>query len=849
MENPDESVVLELFNSEGENINMRILEMGKKQREASSIKAVRQMTVHPTLNSDPAQSQTLSNPSRSSPGIHDQSSALRTPVQVSPDQKLPQMRASPNQDSTRSQVSSYQAYTWNPPWPEEAPARTPAVSNRPASTRVQIHANQPVVNQKVPQSNPRTNQSLSNNPNPHFVRAEPNYGENQNQAFAPNQAGLSQNRASSNQTFPQNRGQLQSQATPNQTLPQNHARPSQNQASSYQVFAQNQGPPQNQASPSQTFPQNRASPNQIFPQNQGPPPNQASPTQAFPQNRASRNHNQGPPQNQALSDQAPVRSQASPQNQALPKQTLTPPQSHIQRNQAPLQNRVSLNQPFQPKLPSAPDQISASHDLSREPYEHASIQARPNQGFLQSQPNRAPDPKQMSSHAQVPSQNQAVGSNQLPYQRQPSPQAFSQPLNHQTIGQSPPQSNQVIHQDPAWTNQATPRNQVATHIQATLQNSAQCQTLSSKGPQIDDCNRPSQTTSQSSVNQRRAGLRPADKLVYSQNTDLTFAGVSTTSPDMTSPTNNAKRFEPNNPSQGVYKPLPQSATSQGMMSRQPTSRHSATTQAAVASQDVTSQIVTSRQSATPQTSVTSQSISLQGNTPSQGFVASMSQPQNPTSQRSTSAVLTSQDTTSLGATSHDSTSRISCSQSAGTRPIQTAKTRSVSTSSLNSLHSDKGTDKTERNETKQNLNQTRLAKDTCNFDEQGNNHTDVKKQSQMFTNLQSKPPPGMLRSETADRSSKFGPSFPRNSENLGPAETDKEAEMIVSEESLTVLNSDRSTHDLPGYSGKTTRFEKNLRSVKAKIFNQEKVLSCKPEEQREVLQLYKSREKHDLVYK
>ena len=801
---------------------MRILEMGKKQREASNIKAARQMAVQPTVNSDPTQSQTLSNLSRSSPGIYDQSSALQTPVQVSPDQKLPQMRASPNQDSTRSQVSSYQAYTRNPPWPEEAPARTPAVSDRPASTQVQIQANQPVLNQRVPQSSPRTNQSLSNNPNPHFARAEPNYGENQNQAFAPNQAGPSQNRASSNQTFPQSRGQLQSRATSNQTLPQNRTKPSQNQASSYQVFAQNQGPPQNQASPSQTFPQNRASPNQIF-----------------PQNRASPNHNQGPPQNQALSDQA------SAQNQALPKQTLTPPQSHIQRNQAPLQNRVLSNQPFQPKLPSAPDQISANHDLSREPYDHASIQARPNQGLLQSQPNRAPDPKQMSPRVQVSRQNQAVGPNQLPYQRKPSPQAFSQPSNHQTIGQNPPQSNHVIDQNQAWPNQATPRNQVATHIQATLQNSAQCQTFSSKGPQSDDCNKPSQTTSQSSVNQRRPGLRPADKLVYSQNTDFNFAGVSTTSPDMTSPTNNAKGLVTNNPSQGVYKPLPQSATSQGMMSRQPTSRHSATMHAPATSQGVTSQIVTSRQSATPQTSVTPQNISLQGNTSSQGFVASMSQPQNPTSQRSTSALLTSQDPTS----------RISCSQSTGTRPIQTTKTRSVSTSSsssLNSLHSDKSTDKTElRTETKQNLNQTQLAKVTGNFDEPGNNHTDVKKQSQMFTNLQSKSPPGMLRSETADKSSKFGPSFPRNSENLGPAETDKEAEMIVSEESLTVLNSDMSTHDLLGYSGKTTRFEKNknMRSLKAKIFSQEKVLSCKPEEQREALQLFNSREKNDLVYK
>lgn len=455
-------------------------------------------------------------------------------------------------------------------------------------------------------------------------------------------------------------------------------------------------------------------------------------------------------------------------------------------------------------------------------------------------------------------QNQAVGPNQLPYQRQPSPQAFSERSNHQTIGQSPPQSNQVIHQNPAWTNQATPRNQVATHIQATLQNSAQCQALSSKGPQSDDSYRPSQTTSQSSVNQRRTGLRPANKLVYSQNTDLTFAAVSTTSPDMTSLTNNAKGIVPNNPSQGVYKPLPQSTTSQGMTSRQPTSRHSATAQAPVTSQGVTSQIVTSRQSATP-TSVTSQNISSQGNTSSQGFVASMSQPLNPTSQRSTSAVLTSQDTTSRGVTSQRTTSlpaasEMSCSQSAGTRPMQTTKTRSVSTSSsssLNSLHSDKSTDKTERSDTKQNLNQTRLAKDTGNFDEQDNNHTDVKKQSQMFNNLQSKSPPGMLRSETADRSSKFGPTFPRNSENLGPAETDKEAEMIVSEESLTVLNAEMSAHDLPGYSEKTTRFEKNknLRGLKVKIFNQEKVLSCKPEEQREVLQLYKSREKLDLVYK
>ena len=828
---------------------MKLLEMAKTHQEESNIKATREMNVQnltqPMFSSNPTRNHPVSNanlPTSSLSGIYGQSSTVQTPVQVPPD---PRMQASPNQDSTRSQVSSYQAYTQNSARLDQVPARTQTVSNSPASAQMQVQPNemfsqnQANLNQTVAQKNSTPFQSFANNPNPNFAPVRSNYGQdpilpqNQtsfNQPLRPSQRPP-HNRASPIDAFSPNQGPFQNQATPNQTLPQNQ-RPFQNRASPNQA-SQNQGPSQSQVSPTQTFtrslvppqnqgpPQNRALPNQTFAQIQGPPQHRASPNQTFPQN-------QGPSQNRASSNQAFNPSQTLAQNQA-------------QSNQGPLQNRVSPTQQFVQKPTLGQGQSSANHnnDLNRMEHERAlQNSARPNQGFTQGQPNRTLDSQKMSPQGQLSPQNRAVGPNQVPHQTQPA--AFTKGTINQTIDHNRGISNQMTHQHQVWTHQAPPRNQGATHNQVSLQNSSQSQGRSLQGPQIYNSTRSfNNLRSSTDTSSRPAGINNAD--------------VGTTSRDMTSQgyvsqTNNPKGFAPNSVQQSVHSTLSQSTTSQSITSRESMSR-----------------MTTSRQSGTAQTAVTSQGITSQqlksqGTTLSQGGVP----PVGPTSQQSTSTVPTLQDNTSPGATSQKSlslpaTSEIGSLQGTGLRPTQVTKARSNSSSSsnsINSVHSDENTDKRERNKMKQNLYQTQSSKDTTNVDEQNKNSVDDKRQSQIFKNLESnKPrspiPSRKLQNEASDSSLKLGAKF-ENSGNIGLTESDKKAEQFVAGEtgtSLTVPTAETSGHAFSGKSGRSVGFgkSKNLHGLKSKLFEQEKVLSCNPEQQRQAIEMHKSREKLKLI--
>ena len=833
---------------------MKLLEMAKTHQEESNMKATREMNVQnltqPMFSSNPTRNHPVSNASlltssQSGPlsGIYGQSSTVQTPVQVPPD---PRMQAFPNQDSTRSQVSSYQAYTQNSARLDQVPARTQTVSNSPVSAQMQVQPNemfsqnQANLNQTVAQKNSTPFQSFSNNPNPNFAPVRSNYGQdpilpqNQisfNQPLRPSQRPP-HNRASPNDAFSQNQGLFQNQASPNQTLPQNQ-RPFQNRVSPNQALSQNQGPSQSQVSPTQTFtrslvppqnqglPQNRTLPNQTFAQIQGPPQRRASPNQTFPQN-------QGPPQNRASPNQAFNPSQTLAQNQA-------------QSNQVPLQNRVSPTQQFVPKPTLGQGQSSANHnsDLNRMQHERAlQNSARPNQGFTQGQPNRTLDSQKMSPQGQVSPQNRAVGPNQVPHQTQPA--AFTKGTINQTIDHNRGISNQMTHQHQVWTNQASSRNQTATHNQVSLQNSSQSQGRSLQGPQIYNSTRSfNNLRSSTDTTSRSAGINNAD--------------VGTTSRDMTSQgfvsqTNNPKGFVPSSVQQSVHSTLPQSTTSQG-----------------ITSQETMSRMTTSRQSGTAQTTVTSQGITSQqlksqGTTLSQGGVPTV----GPTSQQSTSTVPTLPDNTSPGPTSQKSlslpaTSEVGSLQGTGLRPTQVTKARSNSSSSsnsINSVHSDENTDKRERNEMKQNLYQTQSSKDTTNVDKQNKNSVDDKRQSQIFKNLESnKPrspiPSRKLQNEASDSSLKRGAKL-ENSGNIGLTESDKKAEQFVGGEtgtSLTVPTAETSGHAFPGKSGRSVGFgkNKNLHSLKSKLFEQEKVLSCNPEQQRQAIEIHKSHEKLKLI--
>ena len=220
---------------------MKLLEMAKTHQEESNIKATREMNVQnltqPIFSSNPTRNHPVSNASlltssQNGPlsGIYGQSSTDKTPVQAPPD---PRMQASPNQDSTRSQVSSYQAYTQNSARPDQLPARTQTVSNSPASAQMQVQPNemfrqnQANLNQTVAQKNSTPFQSSSNNPNPNFVPVRSNYGQDpilpQNQTSSNQPLRPSQrpphNRTSPNDAFSPNQGPFQNQAPPNQTLP------------------------------------------------------------------------------------------------------------------------------------------------------------------------------------------------------------------------------------------------------------------------------------------------------------------------------------------------------------------------------------------------------------------------------------------------------------------------------------------------------------------------------------------------------------------------------------------------------------------------------------------------------
>ncbi len=777
-ENTDQSVVVELFNSEGTSINKIMLGMAKMQQDTLDNKPAREMSKQdekpPAQNynsstqkplvpngeilpakktqsgvdqkmtvlssnstriqAEPPQNQAVSSSSvlmASQNGVSSsssgQASPIQTPVHVSPNETFPKMQASPSQASTRSQVSPYQAFTQYPARPDQASARMQTTPN-PASARVQAQ--------------PKQVQTHPNQTSP--IQAFSNTSPSQ---------PLINSQARVNQSFPRN--QASSSQTYGQNQAQNNQAYTQNQASSNQAFSRNQPSPRDQACP-----RDQASPNQAFARNQAPsnqasPGNQASPNQAFRQNQSSSNQN-------TISGHGPP-NQMFGQNQATPNQGFS-------------QNRPSN---------LSPNQAFTSQKIS---------------------PQGQITPNQNIDSSRVP-QNRAMGQNQAQPQKPPSRnQSFNNSSTNQTFSQNRPQSNQTFSRNREFPYQAPPQNQApnqtATRHQAmpnqVTQNSSQsravplqgqpAQTRNFDGLANNFTNTMEKTPTPNSRFYDAGRPNTLEKDFISQNTDVSTTSQNVASHGIVSQTNSPKGF-----AKGDY-------TSQNIPSQHPTSQ-SLTSLQGPASQQSTSTVITSRNVA----------------------------PQDATSGKPPPLTVSSENVL------RDTSS-----------PPQSVKTRSdssASSASKNSFHSDENWDEsgvTNEQDAKQNLNELQWPDHTTHSDETNNNSPKGKRKSPVFNKLHSNKPrsPTQSRKKTLrNETSKVGSEF-----KMAPT-TEANACSFPEKGGKTFPK-----QNLEATSGVGLVNSKKLRSLKSNIYEQEKVLSCSPEEQREVVELYKSRQKLDLVY-
>jgi hypothetical protein len=456
-------------------------------------------------------------------------------------------------------------------------------------------------------------------------------------------------------------------------------------------------------------------------------------------------------------------------------------------------------------------------------------QATPNQGFSQNRPsNLSPNqaftsqkispqgqitPNQNIDSSRVP-QNRAMGQKQAQPQKPPSPnQTCSNSPTNQTFSQNRPQSNQTFSRNREFPYQTPPQNQApnqtATRHQAmpnqVTQNSSQSRAVPLQGHPAQTSNfdglannftNTMEKTPQSSVPTPNTRFYDAGrpntlrKDFISQNTDVSTTSQNVASHGIVSQTNSPEGF-----TKGDY-------TSQNMPSQHPTSQSLA---------------------------------SLQGPTSLQG----------PSSQQSTSTVITSRNVAPQDATSGKPPPLTVSSENvlrATSSPPQSVKTRSdssASSASKNSFHSDENWDESGMTN-EQDANELQWPDHTTHSDETNNNSPKGKKKSPVINKLQSNKP----RSPTQSRKKTL-----RN-------ETSK-----VGSEFKMAPTAEANACSFPGKGGKTFPKQnleatsgvglvnsKKLRSLKSNIYEQEKVLSCSPEEQREVVELYKSRQKLDLVY-
>jgi hypothetical protein len=478
-----------------------------------------------------------------------------------------------------------------------------------------------------------------------------------------------------------------------------------------------------------------------------------------------------------------------------------------------------------------------------------------------------------------------LGQNQAQHRKQSSPnQTFSEGSTNQTSIQNWAQSNQTFNQSPASANQAPPQNQAlpnqtATQHQAvvnqvTAQNSTEnraaplqgqpAQTRGFNGPTNSFTNTMDKTPQSSVIRQNNTGLgaptpnsrfynagRPKalQRDFNSQNTIVTSADVSTASQgmisqDFASQTNTAEGFtKADSISQNItsrnalsHRPASQGATSQHSMAQ------SVTSQGASASRVPTSCVM-------PRGSTT-------GSMTSQGH----------TSQECSSTVITSQNAASQDVTSETVLSTTSS-------PTQSGKSRSDSSASKNSFHSDENWDEpgTNNNEHETNLYEDQSPDSINNSDKKNNNSSKDKTKVQVFNQVQSNKPrsPAQSRKKPLKEmnSSKGGAKF-KDSASPGKYLTEKKSKQFTpggtetgTETSKMASTSETNARSFSGKGGKTFPKQnleagrasfantKKLQILKWKLIDQGGVLSCRGEELPQQVEMYKTREKLELMLK
>ena len=638
------------------------------------------------------------------------------------------------------------------------------------------------------------------------MQASPNQASSLNQV--PPHPPFTQNPARPDETYTQTQStsyQAQGQGRPSQALGQNQISPTlpnqlltksqasvnqRNQTSFNQSVGQNQAKSYPASAPSQISPQKRASPNQAPPQSQASPNHPTPPNrinQAPTQSRAS--SNQAPHQRGASSNQAPPQSRASP-NQAFSSNQAPPQNQAFAQNQAPPQNQAFAQNQALPQN-RGQGQISPNQNihLSQIPPNQAFSQNRvtPNQGFAQKNSTTQQISPQISSNQ---NNNAARAShNKALGHDQTQPQ--KQPSPNQAF--SGGSINQTLAHKPPQSCQAPPQNrapsnQNANRHQAVRQNTTQSREAPLQG-------QPAQTGvvqghSNSFANTMEKTPQSSVALPNSR-----FCNAAVPKVAQNSQENNVSNTSANATRKASQCPAPQTNNPGGF------SKGVSTPQV------ITSQHPTSKNRAALLHSTTSQGHTSQG--PRSSLI---------TSQEPASSVITSQ-----GATSSTSASR---NEMGGPSFLaQFSKTRSnssASSTSKNSFHSEENWDELDTNtdDTNRKLNElqspdntisSEKTKDTGQSNKPGSSVQSEKEQTQTKNN---------------PKNFAFGQSGAGKVSSM-PAEINSRS---LKEKGVKV-------------------YAKELRSIKTKIFEQEKVLSISGPKQREAVEMYQTREKVNLVSK
>ena len=634
-------------------------------------------------------------------------------------------------------------------------------------------------------------------------------------------------------TFPQmqtspNQASSLNQVPPHPPFTQNPARPdktyTQTQATSYQA--------QVQGRPSQALGQNQISPtlpNQLLTKSQASvnQRNQTSFNQGVGQNQAKSYPASAPsqisPQKRVSLNQAPPQSQASPNHPTPPNRiNQAPTQSRASSNQAPRQRGASSNQ-APPQSRASPNQAFASNQLPPQNQAFAQNQAPPqNRGQGQISPN------QNIHLSQIPP-NQAFGQNRVNpnqgfAQKNSTTQQISSPISPQISSNQNNNASQASHNKAFGHDQTQPQKQPSPN-QAFSGGSIN-QTLAHKPPQSyqappenrapsnQNANR-HQAVRQNTTQSREAPLQgqPAQTGVV-QGHSNSFTNTMEKTPQSSVALPNSRfcnaavpKVAQNSQENNLSNTSPNAIRMASQCPASQTNNPGGFSKGVSTPQVITSQHPTSKNRAALPHSTTSQGHTSQG--PGSSLI---------TSQEPASSIITSQ-----GATSSTSASR---NEMGGPSFLaQFSKTRSnsnASSTSKNSFHSEENWDELDTNtdDTNRNLNELQSPDNTI-----GSEKTkDTGQSNKPRSSAQSKKE--QTQTKNNPKNFAFGQSGAGKVSSM-PAE----------------INS----RSLPEKGVKVNA--KGLRSVKTKLLEQEKVLSISGPKQREALEMYKTREKRNLISK